>query len=158
MSDSKQISSFVQFKEQMQAKFEQMQPRERIMLVVMTVFLLLTAIGLSVWKTHQLAQAEQLRLSELKAQLGYMQQQVVSMKPAGELELSLMEKIQRIAQQSGVSVQAIEKDERAEISLQHQNYAIVAQYMMQLTQLGVTFDQYQLSTQDQQIKLTATVY
>lgn len=158
MADAKQTGGWAQLQAQLQSKLEQMQPRERWMLMVMVIFLICTAIGLSLWKVHQLANAEQQRLTDLKAQINYMQQRVVSMKPAGELELSLMEKIQRVAQQSGLTVQAVEKDGQAEISLSHANYAMVAQYMMQLSQLGVTFAQYNLSTQDQQIKLTATVH
>lgn len=157
MSTSK-APFWAQYIEQAQAKLDTMQPRERLMLLVMVVFLVCTSIGFSLWKVNQLAQQEQQRLNELKAQISYMQNQVVSMKPAGELELSLMEKVQRVSQQLGLSVQSVERDGEGKIEIIHQNYAVIANFMMQLSQMGVSFDQYELASQGQQIKLTATVH
>lgn len=138
-------------------KLEKMSARERIMVVCTTIFLIIVGIGSAVWFSHKAAENQQVRLNEMKDLVVWMQSNVVTMKPADDLALTTADKIQRVAQQQGLSVASQQVGEQFQIVAQHQNYAVLANFLTQTAQMGVSLEKLELAKEGGQIKLTATV-
>ncbi|QWZ58749.1 type II secretion system protein M [Acinetobacter pittii] len=148
---------FDQWVEQVNQYLDRLTIRERIMVVFTTIFVVVAIIGASLWKMHSLAEQQQQRLNDLKDLMVWMQSNAVTMKPASELELGQAEKIQRVAQQQGLSVTSQQNGEQLQIIVTHQNYAILANFLTQLAQMGLSIEKMEMVSTEGQIKLTATV-
>lgn len=148
---------FDQWIEQVNQYLDRLTVRERIMVVFTTIFVVVAIIGASLWKMHSLAEQQQQRLNDLKDLMVWMQSNAVTMKPASELELGQAEKIQRVAQQQGLTVTSQQNGEQLQIIVTHQNYAILANFLTQLAQLGLSIEKMEMVSSEGQIKLTATV-
>ncbi|MBN6519173.1 type II secretion system protein GspM [Acinetobacter pittii] len=150
-------SRFDQWIEQVNQYLDRLTVRERIMVVFTTIFVVVAIIGASLWKMHSLAEQQQQRLNDLKDLMVWMQSNAVTMKPASELELGQAEKIQRVAQQQGLTVTSQQNGEQLQIIVTHQNYAILANFLTQLAQMGLSIEKMEMVSSEGQIKLTATV-
>ncbi|NUG22711.1 type II secretion system protein GspM [Acinetobacter lactucae] len=150
-------SRFDQWIEQVNQYLDRLTIRERIMVVFTTIFVVVAIIGASLWKMHSLAEQQQQRLNDLKDLMVWMQSNAVTMKPASELELGQAEKIQRVAQQQGLTVTSQQNGEQLQIIVTHQNYAILANFLTQLAQMGLSIEKMEMVSSEGQIKLTATV-
>ncbi|MDS7956134.1 MULTISPECIES: type II secretion system protein GspM [unclassified Acinetobacter] len=148
---------FDQWIEQVNQYLDRLTARERIMVVFTTIFVVVAIIGASLWKMHSLAEQQQQRLNDLKDLMVWMQSNAVTMKPASELELGQAEKIQRVAQQQGLTVTSQQNGEQLQIIVTHQNYAILANFLTQLAQMGLSIEKMEMVSSEGQIKLTATV-
>lgn len=148
---------FNQWIEQINQYLDRLTVRERIMVVFTTIFVVVAIIGASLWKMHSLAEQQQQRLNDLKDLMVWMQSNAVTMKPASELELGQAEKIQRVAQQQGLNVTSQQNGEQLQIIVTHQNYAILANFLTQLAQMGLSIEKMEMVSSEGQIKLTATV-
>ncbi|CAI3104294.1 hypothetical protein MWMV8_MWMV8_00299 [Acinetobacter calcoaceticus] len=148
---------FDQWIEQVTQYLDRLTVRERVMVVFTTIFLVVTIVGASLWKMHSLAEQQQQRLNDLKDLMIWMQSNTVTMKPASELELGQSEKIQRVAQQQGLTVTSQQNGEQLQIIVTHQNYAILANFLTQLAQMGLSIQKMEMVSSEGQIKLTATV-
>lgn len=131
--------------------------RERIMVIFTTIFIVVVIIGAALWKMHSLAEQQQKRLNELKDLMVWMQSNAATMKPANDLQLSTADKIQRTAQQQGLAVASQQNGEQVQLSASHQNYAVLANFLMQLSKMGLSIQKIDMVSQGGQIKLTATV-
>ena len=131
--------------------------RERVMVVFTAVFLTVVIIGFALWKMHSLAEQQQKRLNELKDLTVWMQSNAATMKSANDLELSVADKIQRTAQQQGLAVSSQQNGEQIQLVAQHQNYSVLANFLMQLAQMGISIQKMDMVSSNNQIKLTATV-
>ena len=150
-------NSFDQKIEALNQYLQSLSVRERVMVIFTTVFLVVVIIGFALWKMHALAEQQQKRLNELKDLMVWMQSNAATMKPANDLELSAADKIQRTAQQQGLSVSSQQNGEQIQIVAEHQNYAVLANFLMQLSQMGLSIQKMDLVSNNNQIKLTATV-
>ncbi|AZM38165.1 type II secretion system protein GspM [Acinetobacter sp. WCHA39] len=150
-------NSFDQKIETLNQYLQSLSVRERVMVIFTTVFLVVVIIGFALWKMHALAEQQQKRLNELKDLIVWMQSNAATMKPANDLELSAADKIQRTAQQQGLSVSSQQNGEQIQIVAEHQNYAVLANFLMQLSQMGLSIQKMDLVSNNNQIKLTATV-
>lgn len=148
---------FDQWIEQVNQYLDRLTVRERIMVVFTTIFVVVAIIGTSLWKMHSLAEQQQQRLNDLKDLMVWMQSNAVTMKPVSELELGQAEKIQRVAQQQGLTVTSQQNGEQLQIIVTHQNYAILANFLTQLAQMGLSIEKMEMVSSEGQIKLTATV-
>lgn len=131
--------------------------RERIMVISASILVVVAIVGASLWKMHSAAETQQHRLTELKDNLVWMQTNVATMKTADDLNLSATDKIQRVSQQQGISVASQQMGGQIQIVAEHQNYAILANLLTQLAQMGLSIEKLELNKVGQQIKLTATV-
>lgn len=131
--------------------------RERIMVIAATMVVTTAIVGSALWKMHTAADSQQQRLNELKDTLVWMQSNVVTMKPSSDLNLSASDKIQRVAQQHGLSVASQQNDGKIQIVAEHANYSILANFLTQLAQSGLSIEKLELNKVGQQIKLTASV-
>jgi len=136
---------------------DKMTARERVMVVFTTIFIIVVMIGSALWFTHVAAEKQQKRLNHLKDIVAWMQSNVVVMKPADDLALTTADKIQRTAQQQGISVASQQEGTKFQIIAQHQNYSILANFLVQLAQMGVSIEKMELVKDGGQIKLTAIV-
>ncbi|OJU85983.1 MAG: type II secretion system protein M [Acinetobacter sp. 39-4] len=150
-------NSFDQKIETLNQYLQSLSVRERVMVIFTTVFLVVVIIGFALWKMHALAEQQQKRLNELKDLTVWMQSNAATIKPANDLELSAADKIQRTAQQQGLSVSSQQNGEQIQIVAEHQNYAVLANFLMQLSQMGLSIQKMDMVSNNNQIKLTATV-
>ena len=148
---------FDQWIEQIVQYLDRLTVRERIMVVFTTIFVVVVIVGYSLWKMHSLAEQQQKRLNDLKDLMVWMQSNAVTMKPANELELDKSGKIQRVAQQQGLTVSSQQNGEQLQIVVTHQNDAILANFLTQLAQMGLSIQKMEMVSSEGQIKLTATV-
>lgn len=132
---------FDQWVEQIVQYLDRLTVRERIMVVFTTIFVVVAIVGASLWKMHSLAEQQQQRLNDLKDLMVWMQSNAVTMKPANELELGQSE-IQRVAQQQGLTVTSQQNGEQLQIIVTHQNYAILANFLTQLAQMGLSIQKW----------------
>ncbi|WP_347453870.1 type II secretion system protein GspM [Acinetobacter thermotolerans] len=131
--------------------------RERYMVIFATIFVLVAAVGSALFYMHQAAETQQKRLNTLKDTIVWMQSNAASMKPAGDLQLDAAEKVQRAAQQQGLSVSSQQQDDKILLNVSHENYAVLANFLTQLAQSGLSVEKMELISDAGQIKLTATV-
>jgi general secretion pathway protein M len=71
--------------------------------------------------------------------------------------LSLDEKVQRVSQQQGLTVSSQQMGDQLQIVAEHQNYAVLANFITQLAQMGLSIEKMEMVSSNNQIKLTATV-
>lgn len=144
--------------DQITEKLDKMTMRERVMVIFTTVFVVVALVGSALWYMYMAAEKQQKRLNHLKDVVVWMQSNVVTMKPVDDLTLSTEEKIQRVAQQQGLSVASQKVAEsQFQIVAQHQNYAVLANFLTQIAQMGISIEKLELLKEGAQIKLTATV-
>jgi type II secretory pathway component PulM len=148
---------FDQQLERLTEYLDSLSARERIMVIFTSIFVVAAAIGSALFYMHQAAEFQQKRLNGLKDTLVWMQSNAVSMKPAESGDLSAADKVQRVAQQQGLSVSSQQMGESIQISAVHENYAVLANLLTQLTQMGLSIEKLELSSEAGQIKLTAAV-
>lgn len=133
--------------------------RERIMVLFASVVVLCAALGSALWYMHAAAEYQNNRINELKELIVTMQGQVEGMKAADDLALSSADKIQRVAQQQGLSVASqAQADEKIQLIAQHENYAVLANFLTQLAQMGLSIEQLDMQKNQSEIKLTAIVH
>ena len=131
--------------------------RERVMVIFTTIFVVVVAVGSALWYIHQAADFQQKRLDQLKDTIVWMQSNAVTMKPAGDLQLDAAEKVQRVAQQQGLSVSSQQIDGKIQLAVMHENYAVLANFLTQLAQMGLSIEKMELNNDAGQIKLAATI-
>lgn len=136
---------------------ERLSVRERYMVVFTTIVVVVAAVGSVLWYMHAAAEKQQNRVNDLKDMMVWMQSNAVTMKPADDLQLSASDKVQRVAQQQGLSVASQQAGEQIQIVATHANYAILASFLTQLAQMGLSLEKIELISEAGQIKLTATV-
>ena len=136
---------------------EQLPVRDRYLLVCTCIVVLVTAIAASLWFMHAAANKQQNRVNDLKDTLVWMQSNAVTMKPVDDLQLTAAEKVQRVAQQQGLSVASQQSGEQIQLVAIHANYAILANFLTQLAQMGLSIEKMELISENEQIKLTALV-
>ncbi|MCO8091226.1 type II secretion system protein GspM [Acinetobacter pseudolwoffii] len=131
--------------------------RERVLVIFTTVFVIVVAVGSALWYMHQAADTQQKRLNQLKDTIVWMQSNAVTMKPAGDTQLDAAEKVQRVAQQQGLSVASQQMEGKIQLAVMHENYAVLANFLTQLAQMGLSIEKMELNNEAGQIKLTATI-
>ena len=150
-------SSIDQFIERITDYLDRLSVRERYMVIFTSIFVLVAAIGSALWFTHAAANKQQNRVNDLKDMMVWMQSNALTMKPADDLQLTAADKVQRVAQQQGLSVASQQAGEQIQIVAAHENYAILAIFLTQLAQMGLSLEKIELISEAGQIKLTATV-
>ncbi|MFW2001309.1 type II secretion system protein GspM [Acinetobacter ursingii] len=136
---------------------QRMSVRERYMVIFASILVVVALVGFSLWKMHSLADQQQKRVNELKDLMVWMQSNAVTMKPGSESQLSLAEKVQRVSQQQGLTVSSQQMGDQLQIVAEHQNYAVLANFITQLAQMGLSIEKMEMVSSNNQIKLTATV-
>lgn len=149
--------AFDQRAEKITDYLDQLSARERIMVVLTSIFVIAVAVGSALFYMHKAAEFQQKRVNGLKDTMVWMQSNAVTMKPAGDAELSAADKVQRAAQQQGLSVASQQSGEQIQIAVMHENYAVLANFLTQLAQSGLSIEKMELNSEAGQIKLTAAV-
>ena len=150
-------SSIDQSVERITDYLDRLSVRERYMVIFTSIFVLVAVIGSALWFMHAAANKQQNRVNDLKDMMVWMQSNALTMKPADDLQLTAADKVQRVAQQQGLSVASQQAGEQIQIVAAHENYAILANFLTQLAQMGLSLEKIELISEAGQIKLTATV-
>mgnify|MGYP003507499925 FL=1 len=143
--------------EKLRDYLDSLSARERVSVIFTTIFVVVAAVSSALWYMHQAADTQQKRLNQLKDTIVWMQSNAVTMKPAGDMQLDAAEKVQRVAQQQGLSVASQQIDGKIQLAVMHENYAVLANFLTQLAQMGLSVEKMELNNEAGQIKLTATV-
>lgn len=146
-----------QFQDQLNNYLDRLSSRERVLVIFTSILVLCAVFGTVLWQVHQAATREQQRVNTLKDLMVWMQTQVVTMKPATESQLSVSDRVQRVAQQMSLGVTAQQQGEQIQIVVLHSDYAILANFLMQLAQIGLSVEKMQFVNEGNQLKLTAVV-
>ncbi|OAL81639.1 type II secretion system protein M [Acinetobacter sp. SFB] len=158
MNTSEKLQSSIdQSIERVTDYLDRLSVRERYMVIFTTIFVVVIAIGSTLWFMHAAANKQQNRVNDLKDMMVWMQSNAVTMKPADDLQLTAADKVQRVAQQQGLSVASQQAGEQIQIVAAHENYAILANFLTQLAQMGLSLEKIEFISEAGQIKLTATV-
>ena len=158
MTTSERLQSSIdQSIEKITDYLDRLSVRERYMVIFTTIFVVVVAIGSTLWFMHAAANKQQNRVNDLKDMMVWMQSNAVTMKPANDLQLTAADKVQRVAQQQGLSVASQQAGEQIQILATHENYAILANFLTQLAQMGLSLEKIELISEAGQIKLTAIV-
>jgi len=158
MTTSEKLQSSIdQSIEKITDYLDRLSVRERYMVIFTTIFVVVVAIGSTLWFMHAAANKQQNRVNDLKDMMVWMQSNAVTMKPANDLQLTAADKVQRVAQQQGLSVASQQAGEQIQIVASHENYAILANFLTQLAQMGLSLEKIDLISEAGQIKLTAIV-
>ena len=158
MTTSEKLQSSIdQSIEKITDYLDRLSVRERYMVIFTTIFVVVVAIGSTLWFMHAAANKQQNRVNDLKDMMVWMQSNAVIMKPANDLQLTAADKVQRVAQQQGLSVASQQAGEQIQIVASHENYAILANFLTQLAQMGLSLEKIELISEAGQIKLTAIV-
>lgn len=143
--------------EKLRDYLDSLSARERVLVIFTTIFVVVAAVSSALWYMHQAADTQQKRLNQLKDTIVWMQSNAVTMKPAGDMQLDAAEKVQRVAQQQGLSVASQQIDGKIQLAVMHENYAVLANFLTQLAQMGLSIEKMELNNESGQIKLTATI-
>lgn len=149
--------TFDQQLERLNDYLDSLSVRERVMVICTAIFVVVAAIGSALFYMHKAAEFQQNRLNSLKDTVVWMQSNAVTMKSAEGGDLTAADKVQRVAQQQGLAVTSQQMGDSIQISAVHENYAIMANLLTQLTQVGLSIEKLELSSEAGQIKLTAAV-
>jgi cell division protein FtsL len=148
---------WTKLQQQLDLALERLSKRERI-LVISTVILVVVALLASLmWSIHQAATREQNRVNDLKDLMVWMQTNAASMKADQDQQLSAQEKIQRVAQQQGLTLSSTQQGEQIQIVALHAEYAVLANLLTQMANIGLNLKKIQLLEEGSQLKLTAVV-
>ena len=131
--------------------------RERIMVIFTSIFVIVAAVGAALFYMNKAANFQQKRVNELKDTVVWMQSNAVTMKPASDTQMTALEKVQRVAQQQSLSVASQQMGDQIQLAVMHENYAILANFLTQLVQMGLSIEKMEFSSEAGQVKLTATV-
>ncbi len=154
----KALENLQQRVEQIADYLDGLSVRERVMVVFTAAFVIVAAAGSALFYMHKAAEYQQKRLNDLKDTMVWMQSNAVTMKPAGDTVLSVADKVQRAAQQQGLSVASQQSDDQIQIAVMHENYAELANFLTQMAQMGLSIEKMELNSEAGQIKLTAVVH
>ncbi len=131
--------------------------RERYMVIFATALVFMAGIGSTLWYTHKMALEQQQRATELKDLVVWMQTEAASMQPAMDSQLSAVDKVQRVAQQQGLAVSLQQNGEAIELNTTHAQYTVLAMFLTQLAQNGLSVEKMQMSSDGTNTRLVATV-
>ena len=142
----------------MQEHLNKLAPRDRLALTVLSIFLSVTLIGCLLWFSYHGALRQQQRVTELKDMMTWMQTNAVQFSTQGTELSSVNDKVQRLAQQQGLSVQLQDQQGQVQFVITHQNYAVLASFITQLAQQSVSIVAMDMQKQaDGLIQLKAVV-
>ena len=150
-------NSFGSLKDQIEEYLDRLSSRERVMVIFSIVFVAIAAIASALWSMHQAAEQQKKRVQELNDLVVWMQTNVATMRPREDITLTLSDTVNRVAQSQGLSVSTQENNGKVQIITSHESYAILANFITQLTQLGLSIEKMELILENGKIKLTTVV-
>jgi type II secretory pathway component PulM len=135
------VTSLQQNIEQLRLKLEQLPPRDRLALIILTVFLLVFGVGSSVWFLHKAADNAQAKATEQRELLLWMRSQAANIQanPIDAQPLNVL--IQNAAQQQGLTVSQTPMGDQAQVTVTHQSFAVLGTWLTRLAEQGIAIDE-----------------
>lgn len=127
--------------EQLRSKLDQLPPRDRLALIVLTIFLVVVSVGSSVWFLHKAADKAQVRATEQRELLLWMRSQApnIQASPTDAQPLNVL--IQNTAQQQGLTVSQNPMGDQVQVTVTHQSFAVLGTWLTRLAEQGVAVSQ-----------------
>jgi type II secretory pathway component PulM len=127
--------------DQIQQRLDQLSPRDRFALIILTVFLIVFGIGYTVWKLNDVADMAQLRATEQRELLLWMRSQAVNVRQAQGEQMPLNVIVQTTAQNQGLTVTQMPSGDQLQISVSHPSFAVLGSWLSRLAEQGVNIQQ-----------------
>ena len=127
--------------DQIQQRLDQLSPRDRFALIILTVFLVVFGIGYTVWKLNDVADKAQLRATEQRELLLWMRSQAVNIRQIQGEQMPLNVIVQTTAQNQGLSVTQMPSGDQLQISVSHPSFAVLVSWLSRLAEQGVNIQQ-----------------
>ena len=127
--------------DQIQQRLDQLSPRDRFALIILTVFLVVFGIGYTVWKLNDVADKAQLRATEQRELLLWMRSQAVNIRQTQGEQMPLNVIVQTTAQNQGLSVTQMPSGDQLQISVSHPSFAVLGSWLSRLAEQGVNIQQ-----------------
>lgn len=125
----------------LQQRLDQLPPRDRLILIVTTVLLLVFGTGFTIWKLNQAADNAQLRATEQRELLLWMRSQAVNIRQTQGEQMPLNMIIQTTAQNQGLTVSQMPSGEQVQVSVAHPSFAVLGSWLSRLAEQGVSIQQ-----------------
>lgn len=147
-----------QFQHRLENSWSNLGTRDQFALLFMAIFLSIALLGSMLWYPHQAAEKERQRLSDLTSTLEWMQTNAVQLPSNPNQDATPLAKVQRIAQQQGLSPQIQEIQGQIKVIVIHEQYAVLANFMTQLGAQGMSMKMLNMQKlADGKIQLTMTL-
>ncbi len=127
--------------DQLQQRLDQLSPRDRFALIILTVFLIVFGIGYTVWKLNDVADKAQLRATEQRELLLWMRSQAVNVRQTKGEQMPLNVIVQTTAQNQGLTVTQMPSGDQLQISVSHPSFAVLGSWLSRLAEQGVNIQQ-----------------
>ena len=127
--------------DQIQQRLDQLSPRDRFALIILTVFLVVFGIGYTVWKLNDVADKAQLRATEQRELLLWMRSQAVNIRQTQGEQMPLNVIVQTTAQNQGLSVTQMPSGDQLQISVSHPSFAVLGSWLSRVAEQGVNIQQ-----------------
>ncbi len=127
--------------DQIQQRLDQLSPRDRFALIILTVFLVVFGIGYTVWKLNDVADKAQVRATEQRELLLWMRSQAVNIRQTQGEQMPLNVIVQTTAQNQGLSVTQMPSGDQLQISVSHPSFAVLGSWLSRLAEQGVNIQQ-----------------
>ncbi|XID74167.1 type II secretion system protein GspM [Alkanindiges sp. WGS2144] len=131
--------------DQLQQWLDQQTPRDRLALIILTVFLVVFGTGYSIWKLHSMADTAQLRATEQRELLLWMRSQAPNIRQSQGEQMPLNMIIQTTAQNQGLTVSQMPAGEQVQVVVTHQSFAVLGSWLSRVAEQGVSIQQLDIS-------------
>lgn len=129
----------------LQQRLDQLSPRDRFALIILTIFLIVTSIGYSIWALHKAADKAQTQATEERELLLWMRSQAPNIRQSQGDQMPLNMIIQTTAQNQGLTVSQMPAGDQIQVSVVHQNFAVLGTWLSRLAEQGVSIQQLDIS-------------
>jgi type II secretory pathway component PulM len=151
-------TSFNQYTTQLQQRLDQLSPRDRFALIILTIFLVVFTVGYSLWALHKAADNAQTRATEERELLLWMRSQAPNIRQSQSEQMPLNMIIQTTAQNQGLTVSQMPSGEQVQVSVVHQSFAVLGTWLSRLAEQGVGIQQLDINQNPSgELQLRATL-
>lgn len=130
---------------QLQQRLDQLSPRDRFALIIMTVFLVVVTVGYSIWALHKAADKAQIQATEERELLLWMRSQAPHIRQSQGDQMPLNMIIQTTAQNQGLTVSQMPAGDQVQVSVVHQSFAVLGTWLSRLAEQGISIQQLDIS-------------
>lgn len=142
----------------LQQALERLPSRDRKALALLSLFLLISMMGLGIWTAHRAAQQATQSATEARELLVWMRAQAPNIRQGSGVQPVLTDLAQQAAAQQGLILTQNGDDQSLQVSTKHQSFAVLGSWLSRLAEQGVQIRQLEIRQQaDGELQLQATL-
>lgn len=126
-------------------RYSQLAPRDQIALAVLTVFLLILAIGLGGWTLHQRANAREAAYNSTLNDLFWLRSQASNINPNQSSPQDLQTAVQEVLAGAGIDAQIAPNADGVEVAFRHGQTPVINNVLNQWVQRGLVIERLQIT-------------